>query len=346
MLAIASYDGSTNPTNHFSKFNRLMLVHRVSEDVKCHISPLTLMGPADEWFKKHKPRSIHSWHQLSSSFRRHFIVARKEEVERTKQVDDDQQQMVLKVGIRAGSPLWDDLQWRGCHRLDDFIHQAQEYINWEDAQIGAFGGSIPFLALMVSNSYWPYVPPRAGLTGPHQFAPLAGISAMSTTGFSIASTGYGLAPAEYSAFQHAFGTRTASPAQSFAPSDALSGSKRGGKSKGKNPRRTGTLSEEKYNLQYSEYTNLVDTWEYIFLAMKQQIHFRRPQPIRRDGERKDSKKLCRYHNDVGHHTNECQHLKDEIKNLIKLGHLHQYAKAGAHTSQASAAIPPQQTMPH
>ncbi|XP_062075296.1 uncharacterized protein LOC133779339 [Humulus lupulus] len=190
MHAIMSYEGSTDPTDHLSKFNRLMLAHRVFKDVKCHVFLITLIGPADEWFKKHGLGSIHSWHQLSSSFERKFIAARKvifevnalanikqgsfetlktyikcfkEEAGKTKRVEDGQQLMALQADIHAGSPLWDDLQWRGCRRLDDFI----------------------------------------------------------------SLTGYGATPIGYSAFQPAFSAGVVALSQSFAPSRTLSSSRRG-----------------------------------------------------------------------------------------------------------------------
>ena len=42
MSAIPSYDDGSDPTDHLSKFNRLLSVHRISEDAKCHVFPITL----------------------------------------------------------------------------------------------------------------------------------------------------------------------------------------------------------------------------------------------------------------------------------------------------------------
>ena len=64
-----------------------------------------------------------------TAYRKHF----KDKVVRTKRVDDDQNLIALQARIREGSLFWDNLQRRGYHRLDDFIHRAQEYINWEEA---------------------------------------------------------------------------------------------------------------------------------------------------------------------------------------------------------------------
>ncbi|KAL8552314.1 hypothetical protein ACS0TY_001131 [Phlomoides rotata] len=34
--------------------------------------------------------------------------------------------------------------------------------------------------------------------------------------------------------------------------------------------------------------------------------------------------FCRFHNDYGHDTNQCFHLKDEIERLIQVGHLKEF----------------------
>lgn len=65
-----------------------------------------------------------------------YLKRFKDKAARTKRVDDGQKLMDLQASIRAGSLLSDDLQHRGCHQSEDFIRRAQEYINWEEAQIG------------------------------------------------------------------------------------------------------------------------------------------------------------------------------------------------------------------
>lgn len=60
MPTIVPYDGITDPADNLSKFKRLISVHRVYEDAKFHVFPITLTGAAEEWFKKNRPGSIHS----------------------------------------------------------------------------------------------------------------------------------------------------------------------------------------------------------------------------------------------------------------------------------------------
>ncbi|XP_024019232.1 uncharacterized protein LOC112090951 [Morus notabilis] len=40
---------------------------------------------------------------------------------------------------------------------------------------------------------------------------------------------------------------------------------------------------------------------------------RRPELMKSDPSRRNHKKFCRFHGDVGHHTNDCADLKDEIE---------------------------------
>ncbi|KAL0361729.1 UNVERIFIED_CONTAM: hypothetical protein Sradi_3857400 [Sesamum radiatum] len=45
----------------------------------------------------------------------------------------------------------------------------------------------------------------------------------------------------------------------------------------------------------------------------------------KDGPRQPkSEKFCRFHNDYGHTTEECRHLKSEIERLIQNGYLQEY----------------------
>ncbi|XP_062086433.1 uncharacterized protein LOC133792541 [Humulus lupulus] len=97
--------------------------------------------------------------------------------------------------------------------------------------------------------------------------------------------------------------------------------------KGKNRSEPSKKGKRGYEPQYSEYTNLVDTRENIYLATERTVHYWKPTPMFKGGmNSRDTNKRCAYHKDVGHSTEECHQLKDEIKNLIKLGHLHQWVK--------------------
>ncbi|XP_024027266.1 uncharacterized protein LOC112093317 [Morus notabilis] len=46
--------------------------------------------------------------------------------------------------------------------------------------------------------------------------------------------------------------------------------------------------------------------------------------MKSDPSRRNQKKFCRFHGDVGHHTNDCADLKDEIERLIREGRLQEF----------------------
>ena len=49
-----------------------------------------------------------------------------------------------------------------------------------------------------------------------------------------------------------------------------------------------------------------------------------PKPLKADPAKLDKSKYCRFHKDVGHDTDECRQLKDEIEFLIRKGRLNKY----------------------
>ena len=161
--------------------------------------------------------------------------------------------------------------------MDDFIRRAQEYINWEEAQIGAFGSPIAYPT--------PSVHPPALMGQALPFFGRNNQHVPQPSGFTVPSAGYGqphagMAPMGHSAFQPAFGVgRNDNPLPSSGRTS--NNCRRGSRSKNR-PNRPSSATggqgsqEERYVPHYSEYTELVDTRENIFVATEQQVHYRRP----------------------------------------------------------------------
>ncbi|KAK2998729.1 hypothetical protein RJ639_022764 [Escallonia herrerae] len=70
------YDGSGDPGEHVYQFQTNMLLLQVSDAVMCRAFPTTLRKAAHAWFKSLRPRSIHSFAQLSDLFQKHFVSSR------------------------------------------------------------------------------------------------------------------------------------------------------------------------------------------------------------------------------------------------------------------------------
>ena len=71
----------------------------------------------------------------------------------------------------------------------------------------------------------------------------------------------------------------------------------------------------------TNYTNLVSSREDVFMAIEKIGIFKRPDPLHGDHSKRNQNKYCWFHKNVGHTTEECITLKDEIEKLIRCGYL-------------------------
>ena len=83
---------------------------------------------------------------------------------------------------------------------------------------------------------------------------------------------------------------------------------------------------EKFKPIYATYADLMDTRERIFLANSARLPWKNTEPLKNQRAKRDPSKFCRFHNDTGHNTDDCRHLKDEIETLIRSRPLAQYAR--------------------
>ncbi|CAH9103343.1 unnamed protein product [Cuscuta europaea] len=70
--AIKSYDGRSDPQEHFSRYQNNMLMVNASDEYLCRWFLSTLEGPAYEWFNGLPEGSIDSWQDLAQRFLTHF----------------------------------------------------------------------------------------------------------------------------------------------------------------------------------------------------------------------------------------------------------------------------------
>ncbi|EXB66605.1 hypothetical protein L484_024901 [Morus notabilis] len=76
--------------------------------------------------------------------------------------------------------------------------------------------------------------------------------------------------------------------------------------------------------KYDSYHELTVGVEEVFNQVGRRNLLRRSDPMKSDPSRRNQKKFCRFHGDVGHHTNDCADLKDEIKRVIHEGRLQKF----------------------
>ncbi|KAK2999683.1 hypothetical protein RJ639_024172 [Escallonia herrerae] len=70
------YDWSGDPGEDVYQFQTNMLLLQVSDVVMCRAFPTALRKAAHAWFKSLRPRSIHSFAQLSDLFQKYFVSSR------------------------------------------------------------------------------------------------------------------------------------------------------------------------------------------------------------------------------------------------------------------------------
>ena len=68
--------------------------------------------------------------------------------------------------------------------------------------------------------------------------------------------------------------------------------------------------------KYNNFTNLTRSREDVFLATEKTGVYKRPDSMRGDCSKRNLNKYSRYHKDIGHTTEECIMLKDEMEKLI------------------------------
>ncbi|KAL8155150.1 hypothetical protein AgCh_000513 [Apium graveolens] len=80
--------------------------------------------------------------------------------------------------------------------------------------------------------------------------------------------------------------------------------------------------------KFAEYAKLNAPRSQILMEIEkdQDIHW--PKPLKADPAKLDKSKYCRFYKDVGHDTDECRQLKDEIGFLIRKGRLNKYIGEG------------------
>ncbi|KAL0462456.1 UNVERIFIED_CONTAM: hypothetical protein Slati_0133200 [Sesamum latifolium] len=76
-LAIAEYDGTTDPMEHLSHFENAALLHRHTDGIKCRVFVTTFARAAQQWFNQLPISAIGSFQEFRSLFLHQFASSRK-----------------------------------------------------------------------------------------------------------------------------------------------------------------------------------------------------------------------------------------------------------------------------
>ena len=76
--------------------------------------------------------------------------------------------------------------------------------------------------------------------------------------------------------------------------------------------------------KFTSFTPLVMPIKQVLMHIKDEPALQWAKPIHAPTEVRDKSKYCRFHQDLGHHTDECRHLKDQVETLICQGKLQKF----------------------
>ncbi|KAM6577815.1 hypothetical protein CsatB_029652 [Cannabis sativa] len=94
----------------------------------------------------------------------------------------------------------------------------------------------------------------------------------------------------------------------------------------KSPPKKESSPKRKGGPHFVNYTELAVSRDHIYTIEEKNGVFKKPPPIRGNRDKREPKKLCKYHKDIGHTTLECWFLQDEIEELIRRGKFGKYKK--------------------
>ncbi|KAK1403967.1 hypothetical protein POM88_003572 [Heracleum sosnowskyi] len=83
----------------------------------------------------------------------------------------------------------------------------------------------------------------------------------------------------------------------------------------------------------TKYARLNTPRSQILMEIAKEEDLRWPKPLRTDMSKRNQNQFCRFHKEVGHDTDDCRQLKDEIEFLIRRGKLNKFTKDGNQGSQ-------------
>ena len=104
------------------------------------------------------------------------------------------------------------------------------------------------------------------------------------------------------------------PKQGPRPKKARTGDR-----KDRDNRKTGSSSGRSQN-----YTPLNAPLDQVLMHIKDDPSLKWPEKMKRDPNKRNKNKYCRFHRDHGHDTDECYDLKQQIENLIRQGKLRHF----------------------
>ncbi|XP_062114302.1 uncharacterized protein LOC133825361 [Humulus lupulus] len=280
------YEGNTDQKYHFDVFNDLKNLRGINSRARCQYFVVTLKGLAHKWFKRLRPGSIKSWQQFFDEFL--------------------QQHHAVRDYTMMGTSLTNVKQGED-ESLKNYIHR----FNMEAAKVGSLARGELKMAITagvrLGSKLWDNMLKRE-VTDLDDFYERV---------------------QKYIRVEDGHKSLNARKSESSLKSSTHESLNNAKKKRAYEEPRDDHLGKAKRvdehgHTQYTFYINLTHTREHIFIMNENYVPFRRPPPMKRDRLKRDLSTYCHYHKDIGHTTTTCNHLKVEIEELIRRGHLGKY----------------------
>ncbi|KAJ0706805.1 putative retrotransposon gag domain-containing protein [Helianthus annuus] len=278
---IGTYDGTEDPEDHLQIFTGAARIEKWSNAECCLVFMQTLVGSARIWFNDLHARSVRSFDDLSKGFLANFSQQRRYVKDAT---------VIFQIKQK------DDESLREF--IERYKKESLTYVGADEKmRVAGFMNAITskYLTRDFNKSLPKTLEEALGRAEAH----IRGEEAVDIKEQRKRGSSW----------------RSNSPARKRGNYNSYDRRQKGSdhrRSEGRNP-----LTREKG----ISFTPLTKTPQEILATEEVKQNFRPPRPLPKSRKNKNSTQYCEFHEEKGHHTNDCFQLKKRIEDAVKSGEL-------------------------
>ena len=286
--SIPPYDGRTDPHYHVQHYETWMTMQGQTDATLCQAFSLTLTGSGFEWFQSLRPGSIPSFRALREAFLARFATLVAQNKSKT-----------YHLSIRQGR--------------DEILRQYLARFTEESHKVEVFDDKDAIAAITEGARTSDFLKSIVGQV-PRDMAELM-MRARTHMGIEDYLDGRDGRKSGGQSSRHR-------EEQDEDRPDPRRKRSRGGRAPNGRPLSDLRSSHVDNFRALSTYTPLNTPQERILALHRDKLGS--PAPLAKDPAKRDRNKFCEYHQDHGHLTSECYHLRRQIEALIQDGKLKEY----------------------
>ncbi|XP_021864969.2 uncharacterized protein [Spinacia oleracea] len=309
-MPTGKYEGSTDPEDHCTTFDQHMMLYTDSDAMWCKVFPSIFLGVAASWYKGIEANSIYSFRRLQAAFLARFVSKQKRKkmsgellsfVQRDREFRRDYlthfnnesitilnlQQEVAFLALMRGMhdcEFKKYLSRKSYTNLGDVMHKENEYIRGDEM-------------MRISN-----------ITTP------AGNNSGYISGYNNnQQPAKGNNPSNSQGGNNNYNQNNNQGRGNFKKDTGGNNNPQGGRAR---------KEEERFADFFDNYTPLNTARTTIYNINDKMDGWKKPPPMM--SRERNVKKNCDFHNEHGHHTEDCRDLKDNIEDMVKKWYFLQY----------------------